>query len=556
MNDLDQMQDYEDQVYQERNQAHKEQKMAGEKEVQLDEKRLARGNEFLHALQPYGQVQVVREMARRIQALDKNEIKLNGGEAAHLAQLAVAHDLNPFSGEIWGWVQVKKGERHFSWMPGRRGIIRHANQQSEKKGAEWWSDDRVLTRAEKAALFILEDAIAYECRVFESTTWNPWNETFNNLIAGGIEAKEALRLVGNPPSSSGIGVLTQSEIKKMPYGNKMPHANRAKKRALMEALKGKFSLSFGGSAGNGGGDTFEDYIVDSEGAIDVDFEDVTDAKPYGLDPVAFGTPEERMNPKYWKGIPKIMVEAELARDEFVAAELLAYSKFTPKEANEKWATKFFMAAKDILAERLVDLPEGEKPEEPNLKEISIEAYGRMFETKQTENVQKEAGIADNELTPPAEWGNDKDTDTAITDEKPLEAPETAPEPDSTLPIRPYSAEMVKSQVLGGIEKYETWLEKDPGKYAVQLEQDRKILASVIDGHFANSNLGTKARYAISEYLIGRGSTKTWSAYEVGAIKNLWLGVNAYGEVLGDVQSQELMNVWNAAQVDQGQEALL
>jgi len=160
-----------------------------------------------------------------------------------------------------------------------------------------------------------------------------------------------------------------------------------------------------------------------------------------------------------------------------------------------------------------------------------------------------------ELTPPDDWEKDEDIQGEIVDEKPLEAPETAPEPESTLPSRPYSAEMVKVQVAGGILKYAQLLEKDPGKYQVQLEQDGKILASVIDGHFADAKLGTKARYAISEYLIGKGSTKTWTAYEVGAIKNLWLGVNAYGEILGDVQSQELMNVWHAVQIEQGQEIL-
>ena len=160
-----------------------------------------------------------------------------------------------------------------------------------------------------------------------------------------------------------------------------------------------------------------------------------------------------------------------------------------------------------------------------------------------------------ELTPPDDWGKQEDTQGEIVDEKPAEALKTDPEPESTLPNRPYSAEMVKVQVAGGILKYAQLLEKNPGKYQVQLEQDGKILASVIDGHFADAKLGTKARYAISEYLIGKGSTKTWTAYEVGAIKNLWLGVNAYGEILGDVQSQELMNVWRAVQIEQGQEPL-
>lgn len=343
--------------------------MNKEPEVKMSEIQITRGNEFLHALEPYGQVQVVREMSRRIQALDKNEIKLNGGEAAHLAQLAVSHDLNPFSGEIWGWVQKKKGERHFNWMPGRRGIIRHANEQSEEKGSEWWSDERALTEHEKVELVIPKDALAFESKVFETSTMDPWRKTFNALIEAGVEAKEALKIAGNPPCSVGIGVLTRQEISYMPKNNKMPHANRAKKRALMEALKGKFSLHFGGAAGGSGGETFEDYIVDSKGAIDVDFEDVTESRPFGMDDEAFGG-KERLDPKEWKGICEKMVKAELARDPFVAAELLAYSMFTPTNINEEWALNFFNFAKEIFIE----------DENQELKDVAELAYSRLFET--------------------------------------------------------------------------------------------------------------------------------------------------------------------------------
>jgi hypothetical protein len=348
-----------------------------------NEKQLARANEFLHALEPYGQVQVVREMARRIQALDKSDVPLNGGEAAHLAQLAVAHDLNPFSGEVWAWIQIKDGKRHFNWMPGRRGIIRHANEQAAAKGAEWWDEIRQLNRQEKNELAIPEDAIAFECRLFESSTWTPWNTTFMNLINAGVTAETALKMIGNPPATIGYGVLTQEEIKRMPRNNKMPHANRAKKRARMEALKSKYNLHFGGSAGHGGGDTFEDYIVDAEGAIDVDFEDVTEQEPYGVEAGSYGG-RDRLNPKFWKGACEKMVEAELARDAFVAAELLAYSMFIPGNAKGKNLTDFFTIAKDLLAE-MIEAKEIKPDETPNWKELAKEAYTRLFETnKQTD----------------------------------------------------------------------------------------------------------------------------------------------------------------------------
>jgi len=347
--------------------------------IELNETQLARANEFLgtNPLAPYGNVEAVRGMSRRIRALDKSEIKLSPGEAMHLAQLAISHDLNPFSGEIWAWIQIKNNERHFSWMPGRRGLIRHANEQALARGSEWWSDERELTEHEKTNLMIPKDALAFESRVFDKATMDEWRKTFNTLIDSEKTADEALLIVGNPPCSIGYGVLTQQEISKMPRNNKMPHVNRVKKRALMEALKGKFSLHFGGSAG-AGGETFEEYIHDSKGAIDVDFSDVTDAQSFGQDPSIFGESHERMNPKFWKGICEKMVEQELAQDAFVAAELLAYSQFTPRELNEEWALRYFNHAKEILADGVLT----------ELKEIAPKAYGRLFETDK-EKIERE-----------------------------------------------------------------------------------------------------------------------------------------------------------------------
>jgi hypothetical protein len=351
----------------------------------LSEKQLVRANEFLQVnpLAPYGQVKAVREMTRRIKALDASRTPFNTGEASHLAQLAVSHNLNPFSGEIWAWIVVKGDKREFKWMPGRRGIIRHANEIAASKSTpdftnDWWSDERLLTKAEKAELYISEFDMAYESKVFERVTYDPWKETFVVLVESGMTADKALEIGGHPPCSTGIGVLTQHEMKELDKSrqNKMPHSNRCKKRAQMEALKNKFSLLFGGSSGTGG-ETFDEYIKDSEGTIDVEFEDVTDHVPYGMEGSAFGG-KERLNPKFWKGSCEKMVEAELASSPFVAAELLAYSLFIPGNAKGKHLTGFFQTAKDILIEQMEEF--GPKFE-PDLKAIAPEAYNRLFETK-------------------------------------------------------------------------------------------------------------------------------------------------------------------------------
>lgn len=364
--------------------------MNDEKEVKLDDVQIVRANEFLgtNPLAPYGQIEVVRAMSRRIRACDKSKVKLSPGESIHLAQLAISHDLNPFSGEIWGWIVEKSGGvREFNWMPGRRGLIRHANEQAEAKGSEWWSDERELTEHEKKEMMIPADALAFESKVFDKATMDEWRKTFNTLTDAGKTADEALRIGGNPPCSIGYGVLTQQEIKELDKNrrNKMPHVNRVKKRALMEALKGKYSLHFGGAASGVGADTFEDYIVDSKGAIDVEFEDVEE--PYGMEAEAFGG-KDRLNPKFWNGACEKMVEAELARDPFVAAELLAYSLFIPGNAKGKHLTGFFQNAKEILIEEMnADAVCGD-PIEVDFKSIAEAAYGQLFDIPEKKTPDK------------------------------------------------------------------------------------------------------------------------------------------------------------------------
>jgi len=326
----------------------------------IDEKALARGNEFLHALEPYGQVALVREMARRIQVLDKGKEPLTGSEAAHLAQLAIAHNLNPFSGEMWGWVVVRGDKREFNWMPGYKGYMRHANEQAEARGVDWWYDEEELTEAEKAKLYIPKDALAIRCKVYDSGSMEGWRDALKTMVEGGMSAKDALKALGDPPCSVGIGVLTREEMNKLPKNNKMPHINRASKRALVQALKFKFNLAFG-THGAGSSDTFEDYIMDEKGSIDVEFEDVTpDLK-------------ERMNPEYWGGIAEGVVEAGLAKDAFVASEVMAYTPLQPQNLKLSWVLEFFQEAQAVYKEN---------PNQ-NMKEVAEQAYARFFAVDQS-----------------------------------------------------------------------------------------------------------------------------------------------------------------------------
>ena len=155
-----------------------------------------------------------------------------------------------------------------------------------------------------------------------------------------------------------------------------------------------------------------------------------------------------------------------------------------------------------------------------------------------------------DLINPADWGKEGDIEGKVMEESPLEVPEMTPESERT----PYSAEEVKENIRKGIDLYDSLLKKDPDGYAVQVKLDAQVIASIVNGYIPSGKGGDKFRYAIFEYLLGeeKGSTKSWTAQEIGTIKNLWLKVVTYGDTLGQIEEEELRRVWNQVQLNQGQ----
>lgn len=160
-----------------------------------------------------------------------------------------------------------------------------------------------------------------------------------------------------------------------------------------------------------------------------------------------------------------------------------------------------------------------------------------------------------ELTDPKDWGNQEVIEGEVMPENPAEAVIEAPQPESER--IPYTAEEVKANIQKGISQYDRLLEQNPSGYAVQVKLDSQVIASIVNNYIPSGQGGDKFRYAIFEFLLGegKGSTKEWSAQEVGTIKNLWLKVGTYGDVLGQVEEEELRRVWNHVQIAQGQQEI-
>lgn len=250
---------------------------------EADEAQIVRAaNEYLHPLQPYGPTKALREMTRRIMALDtaKGPYRLQAMEAAHLAQVAASAQLNPFTGEIWAWVNVKgDGTRALTIMPGRRGLLRHAHEQAKEQGTHFWPEyDQIVDPEERADLRIPQGALAFRCRLKDHKDVETWTMAINACKEAGYTPDEIRREVGPMPFTVGIGILTKQEMATLDRksSNKMSHVERCQKRAYMMALKQRFDLPLGGSVG-AQGETIDDYVLDSEWR-EVDEEDIIDAE--------------------------------------------------------------------------------------------------------------------------------------------------------------------------------------------------------------------------------------------------------------------------------------
>ena len=60
-------------------------------------------------LATFGDRDDVKEMGERLQKMMPGAVRYNESEALTVAQLAVAHGLDPFNGEIWG-IKAENGK--------------------------------------------------------------------------------------------------------------------------------------------------------------------------------------------------------------------------------------------------------------------------------------------------------------------------------------------------------------------------------------------------------------------------------------------------------------
>lgn len=206
-------------------------------------------------LTEYGAREEIGAMKDRILAMMPGAGKLSKEEIFGLAQIAVAHKLNPFNGEVYAI--PGKG-----LMIGIKGLRKKAHEQV---AGNFWIDYReIVDPAERKRYRIEDNALAFEARLYDSENVRTYTDTIKTLTAAGIPWEAVAQMVGTRPYTSGIGVFHANEQ------SRMEPVQCARKRAESNALKQRFDVPFGVKVE---ADVEEGEIVDAQTSAGPDYAD-------------------------------------------------------------------------------------------------------------------------------------------------------------------------------------------------------------------------------------------------------------------------------------------
>lgn len=166
---------------------------------------------------PYAPRPAVREMAARITQMLPSAKEVGPAGALALAQVAIALELNPFTGELWAW---KNKDGTTTLMVGIKGLRRAAHKQARDQGGHYQLYIRLPTDDELEGVTLNPGDVARAC------TLTLWTDATVQLF----------KLTGEPTTFHGLGICRGVEK------TKMEHALAARKRAEADAIKQCFDL--------------------------------------------------------------------------------------------------------------------------------------------------------------------------------------------------------------------------------------------------------------------------------------------------------------------------
>ncbi len=178
----------------------------------------------------YGDRKEVKELADRIKMMLPGGTHYTNEEALTLAQIGIAHNLDPFNGEVWLIKDEEKG-KVYGALVGIKGHRKHAKVQ-----ANYWGDfKRIVDPKDYNAP---EGAIVFEYIIRDEKTLEGWTKSLASLLKAGLKLDEATGLIGKAPTTIGLGIWSPGDK------TKMKPAQCAMFRAEKDALKRRFDVKF------------------------------------------------------------------------------------------------------------------------------------------------------------------------------------------------------------------------------------------------------------------------------------------------------------------------
>lgn len=172
----------------------------------------------------------IRELAERIQMMMPGGASYTLPEALTLAQIAIAHNLDPFNGEVW-LIKNEKTGKVLGALIGIKGHRKHAKVQST-----YWGDFHRIT--DPTEYNAPERSIVFEYHIRDEMTMEAYTKRLEKLVAIDMKLDEAQKTVGKAPVTVGIGIWEPGEK------TKMKPAQCAMFRAEKDALKRRFDVKF------------------------------------------------------------------------------------------------------------------------------------------------------------------------------------------------------------------------------------------------------------------------------------------------------------------------
>ena len=193
------------------------------------------------AIAAFGERDDIKELGERLRKLMPGTVKFTEEEALAVAQVALAHELDPFNGEVWGL----KGDNNkwYGVMVGIKGLRKNARNQARREGGDFWISHKLVSGEKYNAP---DDAIVYEAHLRDSVSFNAWMSVFVKMREAakdveGMTAEFIATMIGEAPVTVGIGVVKSGERSKMGFHQ------LAKKRAEADAIKQRYDVSFRGA---------------------------------------------------------------------------------------------------------------------------------------------------------------------------------------------------------------------------------------------------------------------------------------------------------------------